>query len=61
MGADGWELRVASDLAVFMSKKGARSDALGLLKSVFDRFHEGLDTEDLSVAKHLLADLNSGD
>ena len=61
MRAYGWELRVATDLAAFMNARGARSDALGLLKSVFDHFHEGLDTEDLSVAKHLLADLSGDD
>jgi len=32
------------------SRDAIRSDALGLLKSVFDQFHEGLDTENLLMS-----------
>jgi class 3 adenylate cyclase/predicted ATPase len=48
------ELRAANDLARFWAEHGERGRAADLLKSVCNRFTEGLDTIDLKEAKALL-------
>jgi predicted ATPase/DNA-binding winged helix-turn-helix (wHTH) protein len=50
-GTLSWELRTAMSLARL------RSDQVGLLRSVIDRFGEGFLTADVIAAKHLLAEL----
>ena len=55
-GAQSWELRTAVDLA---AAQGRREPARALLKPIFETFMEGLNTTDLTAAKHLLAILRS--
>jgi predicted ATPase/DNA-binding winged helix-turn-helix (wHTH) protein len=56
-GARVWELRTATDLAKLMAAQGRRKDARTLLEPVFAWFVEGVDTDDLKAAEHLLATL----
>jgi predicted ATPase/DNA-binding winged helix-turn-helix (wHTH) protein len=56
IGARGWELRAATDLARFIAAEGRKSEATGLLQLIFDKFDEGLDTEDLKVASGVLTE-----
>jgi predicted ATPase len=53
-GALSWELRAATSLARLWSGQNRRSEALALLKPVYDRFTEGFDTADLKAAKALI-------
>jgi hypothetical protein len=54
MGARGWELRAATDLARFLAAEGRISDAGALLQPILDKFDEALDTEDLKIAGGVL-------
>ena len=58
-GALAWELRTAADLGALLATRGRASDARMLLRPVFNRFSEGLDTADLTAAAQLLATLVS--
>jgi class 3 adenylate cyclase len=53
-GARSLELRTAADLARLWAERGERRKAYDLLRPVFGRFTEGLDTPDLQEAKALL-------
>jgi class 3 adenylate cyclase/predicted ATPase len=48
------ELRAASDLAALWIDQGRRDEAFDLLTSIYARFTEGFDTQDLKEAKALL-------
>jgi predicted ATPase/DNA-binding winged helix-turn-helix (wHTH) protein len=52
-----WELRTATSLARLWSAGNRAEDGLELLARVYAKFTEGLDTTDLSVAKHLMDEL----
>jgi predicted ATPase/class 3 adenylate cyclase len=52
------ELRAATELAKFWMNQDKRAEALTLLGSVYGRFTEGFDTQDLINAKILLAELS---
>jgi predicted ATPase len=54
-GARAWELRTAIDLAKLWVAQGRSENARALLQPGFERFTEGLDTEDLKAAALLLA------
>jgi tetratricopeptide (TPR) repeat protein len=54
-GALGWELRTTIDLATFLTEQRRHEGARALLQSVFERFEQGSDTADLTVARKLLA------
>jgi predicted ATPase len=54
LGALSWELRAATSLARLLRDRGYSADAAALLRPVFGRFTEGLDTADLKAAKALL-------
>ncbi|MEI9986381.1 MAG: hypothetical protein WDN69_26335 [Aliidongia sp.] len=56
-GARLCELRTATDLAKLMAAQGRREDARTLLEPVFTWFAEGLDTDALKAAEHLLTTL----
>ncbi len=56
-GALAWELRAATSLCRFLRDEGRRAEALGAVKSVYDRFTEGFDATDLNVAKALIDSL----
>lgn len=58
MGARAWELRAATDLAAFWVGDGRLRDARTLLRPIFERFDEGLDTADVRAARGLLATLS---
>ncbi|MCV9961853.1 helix-turn-helix transcriptional regulator [Pararhizobium sp. BT-229] len=58
MGARAWELRAATDLAALWVGDGRLRDARTLLKPIFERFDEGLDTADVRAAQRLLATLS---
>jgi tetratricopeptide (TPR) repeat protein len=51
------ELRAATDLARLWMNKGKRAEALDILGSIYGRFTEGFDTQDLENANTLLAEL----
>jgi hypothetical protein len=51
------ELRAATDLALLTRDQGRFADARDLLAPVYDRFTEGVETQDLKEAKALLDDL----
>ncbi len=57
-GARAWELRTATDLASLFTSRGRSGSGRALLQPVFAQFTEGLDTEDLKAAKHVLATLS---
>jgi predicted ATPase/DNA-binding winged helix-turn-helix (wHTH) protein len=50
-----WELRAATSLARLWMQHGRRADAERVLRSIHDRFTEGLDTADLRQARALLS------
>jgi predicted ATPase len=52
-----WELRTATSLAHMWARQGRGGDATRVLRPVYDRFTEGVDTLDLSSAKCLLDEL----
>jgi class 3 adenylate cyclase/tetratricopeptide (TPR) repeat protein len=52
-GAKSWELRAASSLARLWRDQGKRSQALEVLRPVYNGFSEGFDTRDLIKAKEL--------
>jgi len=54
-GALGWELRTTIDLTIFLTEQRRNKGARALLQSVFERFEQGSDTADLTVARKLLA------
>ena len=54
MGARGWELRAATDLARFLAAEGRISDAGALLQPILEKLDEALDTEDLKIAGGVL-------
>jgi predicted ATPase len=56
-GALFWELRVALSLARLLRGQGRSANAVGILRSVYDRFTEGFATVDLQEAKSLLEQL----
>ena len=53
-GALALELRAAGGLATHLAARGRTSEGTALLRPVFDRFTEGLETPDLRMAKTLL-------
>ena len=55
--SQSFELRSATTLARFRRDRGRSAEARQILKPIYDRFTEGFDTRDLSMAKALLADL----
>ena len=57
LGAPAWELRTATDLAALWMGKGRFAAAEALLRPVFERSHEGVDTADVKAAGRLLAKL----
>jgi predicted ATPase/DNA-binding winged helix-turn-helix (wHTH) protein len=56
-GALALELRSACTLASWLSERGQRSQARRALSPVYNRFTEGFDTADLTVARHLIEEL----
>ncbi|MGO9172067.1 MAG: ATP-binding protein [Rhodomicrobium sp.] len=53
----GWELRCASSLARLWQDQGRGREAYELLSSVYSRFTEGFETDDLKAARALLNSL----
>ncbi|MFN0313653.1 MAG: AAA family ATPase [Burkholderiales bacterium] len=53
-----WELRAAIALARLWHSQGKRSEAIALLKPVYEWFTEGFDTKDLKDARSLIAELS---
>ena len=53
-GALSWELRAATSLARWSRDRSRHAEALAVLKPVYERFTEGLETADLKAAKDLL-------
>jgi predicted ATPase len=51
------ELRAATDLARLWINQGKRAEARDVLESIYGRFSEGFDTQDLNEAKAVLAQL----
>ena len=51
------ELRAATDLARLWINQGKRAEARDVLESIYGRFSEGFDTQDLKEAKAVLAQL----
>jgi predicted ATPase/class 3 adenylate cyclase len=51
------ELRAATDLARLWMNQGKRAEARDILSSIYGRFTEGFDTQDLNNANTLLAEL----
>ena len=56
-GALALELRSACTLASWLSERGQRVQALRALLPVYERFTEGFDTADLTVARRLIEEL----
>ena len=56
-GALAFELRSASTLASWLSEGGQRDQARRALSPVYERFTEGFDTADLTVARRLVEEL----
>jgi predicted ATPase len=56
-GALSWELRTGTSLARLRQNKSSRETARNVLTSIFDRFTEGFQTNDLLTAKALLDEL----
>jgi predicted ATPase/DNA-binding winged helix-turn-helix (wHTH) protein len=56
-GARSWELRTAVDLASLWVAQGEPERAQVVLRPIFEKFVEGLETADLQVAEQLLATL----
>jgi len=57
LGARGWELRAATDLAELLAERGDSERGRKLLQPVYDGFSEGFETADLKAAEALLATL----
>jgi tetratricopeptide (TPR) repeat protein len=57
-GSLAWELRTATALSKLWIRQDRRKDALNLLPEICDRF-KGVETADLSKARHLLGGLTS--
>jgi len=55
--AVAWELRAAVSLARLQAQHGRSREALMLLRPIYNRFTEGIDTADLKAAKALLDSL----
>jgi adenylate cyclase len=53
-GARAWQLRAAVSLARLWSTHGRTSEAVHLLRPIYDSFSEGFETTDLRLAKSLL-------
>ena len=51
------ELRAATDLARLWINQGKRAEARDVLASIYGRFTEGFDTQDLKEANSLLVQL----
>jgi predicted ATPase len=56
-GALSWELRTGTSLARLRQNQSRRETARNVLTSIFDRFTEGFQTNDLLTAKALLDEL----
>jgi predicted ATPase len=54
IGALGWKLRAALDLALLLKDRGALADAREILAPVYDQFTDGFDTGDLRNARSFL-------
>jgi class 3 adenylate cyclase/predicted ATPase len=52
-----WELRAARDLGRLWQSQGRVREALKLIRSAYDQFSEGFDTENLRTAKELMGSL----
>ena len=57
--AKSWELRTSTSLARMLQSQGKLTQALDLLKPVYNWFTEGFDTKDLKEAKALLLELGT--
>jgi predicted ATPase len=57
LGARGWELRAATDLAELLAERGDSERGRKLLQPIYDGFSEGFETADLKAAEALLATL----
>jgi hypothetical protein len=57
LGARGWELRAARDLAKLLAEQGDSEGGRKLLQPVYDGFSEGFETADLKAAEALLVSL----
>src|SRR4029077_16740789 len=55
--AQSLELRAATDLARLWMNQGKRTEAHDVLSSIYRRFSEGLDTQDLKNANTLLVEV----
>jgi predicted ATPase len=55
--AKSWELRTSTTYARLMQSQDRKTEALELLKPIYDWFTEGFDTKDLKEAKALLEEL----
>ena len=53
-GALAWELRSATTLAELRSTEGRETEAVAILRPVFEQFTEGFETQDLRKAADLL-------
>jgi predicted ATPase/DNA-binding winged helix-turn-helix (wHTH) protein len=54
-GALGWELRTAVDMARLLLEQNQKEDAKAFLRPIIDRLDEGSETEDVNIAKQMLA------
>jgi hypothetical protein len=54
IGALGWKLRAAVDLAVLLRDRGALADAREVLAPVYGQFTDGFDTRDVMNARRFL-------
>ena len=54
VGALGWKLRAALDLAVLLKDRGAPDDARQVLVPVYEQFTDGFETGDLSNARRFM-------
>ncbi|MGH7805587.1 MAG: hypothetical protein ACREQJ_14660, partial [Candidatus Binatia bacterium] len=55
--ATAWELRAATSLARLWALGRKKAEARRLVRSVYERFDEGLETADLTAAETLLREL----
>jgi predicted ATPase len=61
-GALSWELRAATSLARLLRDQDRSTEAISLLASVYNRFTEGYETDDLKAARALIDGFsNSGE
>ena len=60
IGAFGWKLRSALDLAAMLKDRGALAEARQILAPVYAQFTDGFDTGDVRNARELLGQLGSG-